>query len=361
MPDQCMNKWVDLYNNVMVDLWKCPMNKYCHIIERDYGEKDSIGVCMYNYKKLYNGDVCSTDSECASFNCVNNHCKGFDEGEICAPNLFQCNDDLACKRSKEILPYGEEKDIYKCQKISKINEICENDDECDVKLVCGDSYSYDIINFMNKNNIEDITKLRNNLSFEEYLSIKQNNKKKCVNRASISNGFPTSNPMVCKSGDSINIEIFQNYKESICVSRIELIKSCDKSNSCMISINLGKYNKTNISEECMPSSMGNPFCPLNQRESAWKEYLSKFNDYYIILKEKYSTNTVLNGQNYHIPVYKNTLNNFEVSQSFWQYQLWYRYIEADSCAKDFFFLKNGNILFKYYKYFGLIFISLLIL
>jgi hypothetical protein len=37
----------------------------------------------------------------------------------------------------------------------------------------------------------------------------------------------------------------------------------------MISINIGKYNKTNITQECMLSSLGNPFCPFNQKEAAW--------------------------------------------------------------------------------------------
>lgn len=358
MPGQCMNKWVDLYNNVMIDLWKCPTNRYCQIIERNDIEENSVGVCMYNYKKLYDGDKCSQDSECASLNCENNICKGFDEGEICTPNSFQCNDNLACKKSKEILPYGEEKDIYKCQKISQLYELCENDNECDIKLVCSDSYVYEVINYMNKNNIHDITKLNESINLEEYLSFKKNNKKICVNISSIDNGFPSSNPMPCKSGDSINIEIFPNYNESICTSKIDILKNCDKSNTCLISINLGLNNTINISQECMLSSRGNPFCPFDQKEEAWKEYLTKFENFENSLIEPSIFNS---GPNYHIPVHKFTFNNFEVSQAFWKYRLWYRYIEADICTQDFFFLKNGSNKYKYFKTFAYIYLALLIL
>ena len=66
---------------------------------------------------------------------------------------------MACKRSKEIQPYGGEKDSFSCQKVSQINETCENNNECDVKLVCIEAKIYDIINLMNRYNIDDITKL----------------------------------------------------------------------------------------------------------------------------------------------------------------------------------------------------------
>ena len=356
MPDQCMSKWVDYYNNEMYDLWPCPMNKYCQVLERNYGEKNSIGVCMHNYKKLYDNDPCTKDSECASLNCQNNKCIGFKEGEYCTPNLFQCQDNLACKRTKELLPYGEEKEVFKCERVSKINETCENSDECDIKLVCAEKYSYDVINLMNKYKIDDITILINNITLEEYLDLKNQSQKICINRSSFENGIPTSDPMTCISGDSIELELFPNYNESICVSKINILKNCDKSESCMISINLGNYNKTNITQQCMLSSLGNPFCPFNQKEEAWKIYLKEYDNLYKSLTENNLITKI-----YHFPVYRDTFNDLKVSQSFWSYKLWDRYIEADYCARDFFFLKNSYNKIKYnYKYLGYLILYLLL-
>ena len=353
MPEQCMNIWVDYYNNLMIDLWHCPMNKYCQVLEKNPGEEDTIGVCMYNHKKLYDQDECIKDAECASLNCVEHKCIGFKEGEYCTPNLNQCANDLVCKKTEEYLPYGEKRDVYKCTKLSKINETCETNDECDVQLICGNSSIYEIINLMNKNNIDDITKLKDIISLEEYLLYQNNSQKICINRSSIENGLPSSEPMACKSGDSMEIELFPNYTESICVSKLSIIKGCDQTYTCMIDINLGKYNKTNITQECMFSAIGNPFCPLNQKEKAWNNYL--------LIHEKYYTKNQKdkNQKKYHFPVYKDTFNEFEVSQAYWSYQLWNRFIEADSCTRDFFFLKSSDNKINYnYKYLGYIILFL---
>ena len=356
MPDQCMSKWVDFYNNVIYDLWQCPTNKYCQVLERNYGENNSIGVCMYNYKRLYSGDECKKDSECASLKCENNECIGIKEGEYCTPKLFQCEDNLACKKGKEILPYGELKEIFKCYKVSKVNETCEDSDECDVNLECTSDISYIVINLMNKYEIDDITKLKDKINLEEYISSINNSQKICINRASLENGIPTSEPMICKSGDLMEIELFPNYNQSICVSKIEIIKDCDKSNACEISINIGKNKKTNIYQECMLSSLGNPFCPFNQKEIAWKNYLEKHNNFY-----KTNSGKTLYKKQFHFPVYKDTFNELEISQAFWNYKLWNHYIEADSCARDFFFLKNSYNKIKYnYKYLGYLILYLLL-
>ena len=342
MPDQCMNKWVDLFNNIMIDLWHCPKNKYCQVLEKNPGEESNIGVCMYNHKKLYDQDECIKDTECASLNCVDHKCIGFKENDYCTPYLNQCANNLVCKKSEEFLPYGEKREIYKCEKLSKINEKCENNDECDVNLICTNSSIYEIINLMTKNHIDDITKLKDVIGLEEYLSYKNNSKKICINRASIKNGFPSSDPMVCTSGDSMQIELFPNYNESICVSKLNITKECDITNTCIIDINLGKYNKTNISQECMFSAIGNPFCPLNQKEKAWNNYL--------LIHEKYYTKNK-NDKKYHFPVYKDTLDEYEVSQAYWNYELWDKFIEADSCTRDFFFLKSNDNKINYnYKY-----------
>ena len=72
---------------------------------------------------------------------------------------------------------------------------------------------------------DDITTLNDTISLEEYLSYKNNTQKICINRSSIENGLPSSEPMACKSGDSMPIELFPNYTETICVSKINITNS----------------------------------------------------------------------------------------------------------------------------------------
>ena len=93
---------------------------------------------------------------------------------------------------------------------------------------------------MKKYNVDDITELKEHIDLDAYQTSINNSRKICINRSSLENGIPTSDPMACKSGNSMDFEIFPNYNESICVSKTEIIKYCDKSNTCMISINIGK-------------------------------------------------------------------------------------------------------------------------
>ena len=51
---------------------------------------------------------------------------------------------------------------------------------------------------------KNIFELKNETNLEEYINIKKKSSKKCINRASLENGYPTDNPMACKSGDVIN-------------------------------------------------------------------------------------------------------------------------------------------------------------
>ena len=350
MPNQCLNQWVDAFGNIKVDLWKCPENMYCHLLPKKYDEGNYIGVCSYNYKKLYDGDSCSMDSECSSFNCSNSICFGFSIGEYCRPNYFQCANNLACKKSKEILPYGEIKEVYKCNRLSKVNETCENSDECDIKLVCGNYSIYNFLNLINNNKITNIAEINKRIDFEKYILTKKNNTKVCIERSFLDNGFPTSDPMICKSGDSIDFEIYPNYNESICVSKKEIINDCGDNNKCIIKANFGETNNT-IVQDCLISVRGNLFCPLEQKEQAWKEYLKIFQKYeYEEIKNK-------NIKDIHIPVYKNTFNNYLVSQYFWLYKNWQYNIDADSCTKEYFFLiNNEQILTYYFLYFFFIFL-----
>ena len=349
MNNQCLNQWVDVFGNIKIDLWKCPTNKYCHILPKKYDEGNYIGFCNYNYKKLYDEYSCSMDSQCSSFNCTHSKCVGFSIGEFCRPNYFQCQNNLVCKRNNQILPYGQINNIYKCEVLSKINETCENNNECDMELICGNKGIYDLISLINMTNINNLKDLKEKIDYEKYKSAKNNMKKICFQRASLENGFPTSEAMLCKSGDSMDIEIFPNYKETICISKKEIIKDCDNNNICMIRINLGKLGDIEVSQNCLVSMKGNLYCPLDQKELAWINYLKNYENFY-----------KLNDKNkYHFPVYKDTLNILEVSQSFWSYMDWKNTIEADSCTKEFFFLINKAIKLKYSYYYLFVFYLIL--
>ena len=175
-----------------------------------------------------------------------------------------------------------------------------------------------------------------------------------MERAILDNGFPTSDPMICKSGDSINIEIFPNYNESICVSKKEIIRDCNDNNTCIIKVNFGKLNETEYEQNCLFSTRWNLFCPLDQKELAWYEYLENYQNYYeteVIKKNKI--------EGMHFPVYKDTFNNYLISQYFWKYKEWQYNIEADSCTKEYFFLINKGNIIKYFL-FKLIFTFLII-
>ena len=329
--EQCLNKWIDPYGNIRIDLWKCPKYKICQILSRK-DEDNTIGVCSYNYKKLYHYDSCSYHTECSSLTCSEGKCTGFVENDLCIPGSFQCENNLVCKKRREFYPYQEVRDIYRCSNLSNYNETCENDNECDIRLVC---VNYDIINRIKETKTNNITELKKEIDSEKYFLLKKNSDKKCIGRASLENGLPTENPMACQSGDTINIEIFPNYNESFCVSKKEIIEDCNEDNICIIKINLGIFGDIEIKQNCVFTVRGNPICPLDQKEIAWKKYLEIYEKYYRVANVKNNRQ-----KNIHIPVYKNTFNILEVSQVFWNYSDWIYNIDSDSCTKDFFFLRS---------------------
>lgn len=356
MKNQCLNQWVDVYGNVKIDLWKCPENFYCHTYPKNNAPDNIIGVCAFIYKKLYDGDSCSSDSECSSLNCTNSKCVGLSLGQYCRPNYYQCANNLVCKSDKDILPYGGIEHVFKCNKLSQINETCENSNECDIQLICAYSYIYNIIDLINKKNINDINELKNRININDYNLIKNNKTKVCVKISSLPNGLPTSDPMICKSGDVINYELFPNYNESICASKKEIIKNCDINNTCIIKANIGNIADVEMKQECMFSVRGNPFCPLNQKEEAWYKYLELYETLYKEMDvEKNRDNDI------HIPVYKNTFDTIELSELYWYYLGWEYNIEADSCTKAYFFLKNkATILNKSILYIYITYLILLL-
>lgn len=336
--EQCLNKWIDPYGNIRIDLWKCPKNKICQLLSRK-NDDNSIGVCSYNYKKLYHYDSCLYHTECSSLICSEGKCAGFIENDICNPGSFQCENNLVCRRRREFYPYKEGRDIYRCSNLSQYNETCENDNECDISLTCT---NFDIINRIQNANISNITELKNEINSKNYILMKNFSNKKCIGRASLENGLPTDNPMACKSGDTINFEIFPNYNETLCVSKKEIIEDCNEENICIIKINLGKFGDIDIKQDCVFTVRGNPICPLDQKEIAWKQYLEEYEKYYKMANVKDNRQTKI-----HIPVYKNTFNILEVSQVFWNYRDWLFNIDSDDCSREFFFLRSKGKFLKF--------------
>ena len=337
--NQCLNKWVDQYGNTRIDLWKCSNNKICQTLSRNDNNDDSIGVCAYNYKKLYDKDSCSYHSECSSNYCSSGKCEGLIEDDYCSPGIFQCKNNLVCKKRKEYTIYKEIRDVFRCSNLSKINETCEYDYECDVRLVCTNKQIIDMINNTKSKNISE---LKNEILYENYTSTKKNNKKRCIQYSSLENGLPTTEPMACKSGDSINIEIFPNYNETLCVSKKEIIEDCNEENFCIIKANLGKFGDIIKKQDCFVTVRGNYYCPLNEKEIAWNHYLKLYDKYY---KEADVDNK--RDSKIHIPAHKYTFDILEVSQAYWYYSMWNYSIDADSCTKEYFYLRSKGTIMKF--------------
>lgn len=338
---QCLNKWTDVYGNIRMDLWRCPLNQFCQIFNEKNSDNSDKGFCIKIFKKLYDGDSCSLHSECTSFNCVEGVCEGFNEGNYCQQGMFQCKNNLICRRKMEYLPYKEEKDIFQCLPLFQKDEICENDYECEKKFICDNKKMSIFIDNLNSRNISN---LKDKIQFNKYIELKNGNNI-CVQRAIYSNGIFVTNPQSCQSGDSIEVEIYPNYKEQICATKNRIIQDCNEKYICTIEVNLGKYGDKIIEQKCLFTAMGNPICPLNQKELAWKTYLEKY-DYY-------NKDKVIN------PYYKSTLNEYEVSKAYWMYTDWENSIEADICAEEFFFLRNKGYFLNSPLFFCLMSILLL--
>lgn len=345
---QCMNKWIDQYGNTRIDLWICPKDYFCQILSNDEYDQ-SIGVCAHNYKKLLDQDECTVNSQCASLHCDEEICSGFWEGQACHPGSFQCKNNLVCRKGYILYPYREYKEIYRCANLSNISESCNNDYECEIKLVCSNKNISDY--FEEKN----IFELKNETNLEEYINIKKKSSKKCINRASLENGYPTDNPMACKSGDVINYEIFSNYTETLCASKLRIINDCNESNFCTIEVNLGNYGNITMEQSCIYTTRGNPLCPLKEKEKAWNKYLSSYDELLestMFFEEK--RKTII-----HIPKQKNDLGNNELSEAFFGYNKWEYVVDSDICTKTFFFpvnyLYNLNFsIINIFLYFALI-------
>lgn len=378
----CLNKWIDSFGNTRIDLSRCGVNKFCQPLNR-IDDRETMGICTYNFKRLYSGDICDLNIECSSMVCKKSKCVGLGRRELCTPGRFQCQDNLVCRRQWEKFYRDSYRNVYRCSNISYINESCEYNHECDAKLVCSnylnitdlidiyynpknpynkenpdqinetlieniykfnitknDSIIYDEVE-RNKKRFFNLSQIKDFFNYNDYLKIinERKNNKICINRAALNNGTTTWEAMACKTGDFYQFEIFPGYNESFCVSKKEVISDCDLNKKCKVLMDLGNFGEVEVEEDCIYTTRGNLHCPLNKKENEWKNYLQKYNRYYTF----YNIDKNREEKNFHIPVYKDTFNDYSLSEAFWRYNEWYHTLEADSCTYYYFFLQNYSI------------------
>ena len=292
----CLIIKVDLFGNIVYNLKQCSVNEHCQIIGNGT-DINTIGLCVSNIKKLKDKEICSRSSQCSSGFCSNHRCIGQDHKFYCVQGDYSCRGSLTCQQNYE-LTYFNEYQIFTCDIPLQPGEQCFSSSECDINLVCG--------------------------------YFKGKTFKTCIERASLKNGEFSDEKMACESGTIEEVE-----GKYICASREYIINNCNNGNYCNISVNVGN-NAMILTKKCEPSSLGEMLCPGDQQEKYWKDYLKEWNKFYIDNDIK----TALKEQNFNIEAYKNTLNNRDISLLFWKYNQWYYALDADDCARDFFFLNS---------------------
>ena len=331
--EQCMHNWTDKNGNTHVSLKICPDNKICKP-NKDY----TMGFCIDNLKNVLPGDKCDSISQCITNLCYNGICYGYGENKYCNPKKKDCNPNLSCRKSLK------DKELaYRCEVISSIDGTCEVNDHCDLYLVCAHKKNLSELN-LDKITLNNIKK---NVKVEEYLNLTLN--KTCIERGSLENGEITNEEMACQSGELIKFEIFPWVEESVCGSKKNIIKNCDLNNKCIINVDIGILGHIQIEQECLSNVLGELVCPLNEKERAWKNYLEKYDKYLIEnIKDIISDRRAFK---IHIPYDKDTLKNSEISEYFWKYNDWIHNIDADECAKQYFFVNNKS---NYYTIYSII-------
>lgn len=339
----CLHKWVDSFGNTRVDLKKCNPYYYCQILTNSKSITDETeGTCILNYRRKYHGDSCNNNPQCSSNFCKGGHCFGFSYKSLCSPNLFECQNNFVCKKFIEPSSYDNEKTVYRCSNLSQIYERCENDYECDLNLTCTNFFDINTIKDTDKNKI--LIENKEKLNSENYFEIKNkyfNETKICIERGSLENGVATNEEMACRSGVLLKGEDFlEGKEETFCGSRKEIIEGCNEENFCLVKVDLGILGNKTIKQECVFTTKGNSYCPLDEKENNWKNYLKMFNEYYLIKDVNKKRNISTKG--IHIPIHKYTFNNKELMKAFWLYNRWNESLEGDECTENYFFIGNHS-------------------
>ena len=57
------------------------------------------GVCSIKVRLHYESETCQKNNKCTTEICVNNKCKGFNNGHVCQPGLGQCKKGKVCSKT----------------------------------------------------------------------------------------------------------------------------------------------------------------------------------------------------------------------------------------------------------------------
>jgi hypothetical protein len=330
--DQCMLNWTDKNGNTHISFKTCPEGQICQTLE-----DKSMGFCYINIKTVYPGEKCYYISQCSSRKCINEYCLGFDFKEFCNPQKRECDQNLNCRKQYNESAYFE-KEIYRCSNLSNVGEECNENNDCELNLVC--AWTKDLSKNIILNNTKNFTinNTQQYLSYEEYLNLTQYKNKTCIERASLQNGIISSEIMGCESGDMLEVELYEDVKVRMCVEREKILKDCNESHKCLVEVDLGFFGKLELEEECVDTNLGNLTCPLDQKEKAWKNYLEKYYKY--IIKENLNKKRIK--KEIHIPYDKDDLKNSELSEAYWRYYDWEHTLEADECVTEYYFINNKS-------------------
>lgn len=283
---QCLDQSY-LGTNIINFLTKCKRGKMCQILSTSK-LNNNIGMCVSKIEKLMHSEPCRRDIQCSSNECKMKRCSGYSLNRKCDPNRFQCLKGLICS-------YDNNLKYNSCQKPKNKYDNCNNNLECPLGTICSIS------------------------SIDNYKD------KKCIEIASVKIGEIANDKLVCESGDLYN---------NICVRKGKIINNCgyngNDKDKCDIEV---IYNNNNIIVEkvnCLISSLGAYYCPNNTIENNFLKYIN-------VYKKKLNK---INQDDFLIERFRFTLNNFEVSKTFFEYNYWNLIIDADDCAYQYFFTIN---------------------
>ena len=307
---KCMTKGVDVYGHTehLVDK-SCGKNEICATINDEYGS------CIKHPKHRVPGKSCRYNYECDSGVCNSeNKCEGLAE-ELDCTSYSQCASGLACS-------------AYTTRYSTILNE-CK-------RLV--DSGTCTTFNNMNDT-------LLSNCAFQMVCTLTDpsSTTTNCVPIGSLADGYYSSNRYACKSGFTQD-----NYCVSISESG-DCINNALGESVCSITLSApnqetskNKLDGKSVTVDCVFAANGNYVCPESGQSEIYQKYVDLLTEKYNNLVEDGNTDIYTN------VVYRETLNNKEVSYLLFQYRYYYiiNRLEEDDCSVKYLWLLNDGSFIK---------------
>ena len=304
LDSQCLDQQY-LGSNLINFLTKCTEGKICQSLITS-NENNKIGMCITKKRKLMHREPCRANIQCSSNYCEMKKCVGYSLNRKCDPNRYQCIKGLICS-------YDTNLNYYTCQKPKNKNDNCIENYDCPLGTICSIS------------------------------SIDNYNNKKCIEIGSVKIGEKASLSLACESGDLYN---------GICVRKGEIISECglngNEKNICDIEIISTGTTVKKIN--CLFTSLGAYICPDKSIEEKFLIYLNEYNKNVKNIKQ----------ENFLIEKYRFTLNKFDVSKKFFEYNYWNLVYDADDCAYQYFFTVNSCDCIKFCRLFLVILIIIIL-